>query len=142
MRQPFDYLDQLKKDFPEDYLDSIQYELDKIYYYGNQFKKNTERKTYETFLFYRKNKLVDVYKYWKSIRHSINKGEKYAVSNAYFGLGNLNELGIKTQTTPWLGIQACTWKQYKLLRNYQDYLSKSTLFELLSGRALAKQAPN
>lgn len=140
MREPFDYLHQLKNKFPEDYLDSIQYELDiKIYYYGNQFLKNTEKNDRKLLQDYGRNKLVDVYKLKRDIKFSIIKNEKYAISGAYFGLEkHLNNFGIKTLATPWTGIQAGTWKQYNVLRKYQFFLSRATLLELLSDVALTK----
>ncbi|HEY4323081.1 MAG TPA: hypothetical protein VGN20_03825, partial [Mucilaginibacter sp.] len=116
MREPFDYLHQLKNKFPEDYIDSIQYELDaKIYYYGDQFLKNTEKKRHKILQDYGRNKLVDIYKLKRDIKFSITKGQEYAISGAYFGLEkHLNNFGIKTLATPWTGVQAGAWEQYKI----------------------------
>ena len=140
MAQSFYYLDQYKKDFPEDYLDSIQYELDtKIYYYGNQYRRNIDSKSYKRYFLYGKKKLADIYKLSRDLKLNRPKNEIYALSNAYFGLESyLKDFGIETLRMPWLGVDACSWQQYKIIRNYQNYLSKSSFIELLSKEAIGK----
>src|SRR4051794_4348096 len=104
MRAPFDYLAQLKQNYPPEYLDSIQYELDiKVYYYGNHYLKNSERALFKSIYFNARSWLIDFYKLGKDIRSGISDGQPQAVCNAYFGLERqLNEMGIKALAMPWL----------------------------------------
>ena len=116
------YLNYLKQQQNEEYIDDLKYELDRrIYHYGDQFKNNNDNNP--TVI---KNLLRKQYRISRALLKStqnINKYENIAINNSYFSLkDDLKKFNYRPIDVPWV----CSYSKISL---YLDLLKFQSILD-------------
>ena len=116
------YLNYLKQQQDEEYIDDLKYELDRrVYHYGDQFKNNNDNNP--TVI---KNLLRKQYRISRALLKStqnINKYENIAINNSYFSLkDDLKKFNYRPIDVPWV----CSYSKISL---YLDLLKFQSILD-------------